>query len=338
MLSTTGLAPDGAPFQVTQLNNSQGMTVSFMDWGATWLSAQVPLADHTTREVILSCGSPERYIAQSAYLGATVGRYANRIRNAFLTRINRQLIRNQGMHQLHGGARGFSHQRWKTISSTQQSIHYQLHSPDGDQGFPGTLTVDLQITLGEDNSLSLKFTALTDQLTPLSLTNHAYFNLDAHHGDVRQHQLQLNASRFQPVDSEGLPEGATLPVNQTHFDFRVSKRLSKDFLKDEFQQKVGGYDHAFVIDTPNPKGLPAACLTSTDGKLKLVLNSSEPALQVYSGNFLAGIPSVQGEYQNYQGVALEPGYLPDSANQSDACWLNAGETREINIRYQFISA
>ncbi len=337
MLKTDDYAPDGKPWQITELTNTQGMKVTFMDWGATWISAQVPLADHSLREVLLGCGTPARYLQQQAYLGATVGRYANRIRHSFLTRLNRQLASNQGEHQLHGGPIGFSHQRWQTINSGRQHLHYRLFSADGDQGFPGNLTVDLRITLDDANRLTLHFTAKSDAETPLSLTNHAYFNLDRHHGDVRQHQLQLNASEFQPVDSEGLPIGTPQTVDQTHFDFRLKRSIAENFLADEIQQKVGGYDHAFVLDT---KGVqrPAARLVATDRQLVLTLYTSEPALQVYTGNFLAGTPARQGEYQNYQGIALEPGYLPDAANQNKECWLDPGVEREIIMRYQFTSA
>lgn len=338
MLTTETLAPDGQPYRISELRNARGMVVRFMDWGVTWLSAQIPMADGALREALLSCGSPERYLEQEAYLGATVGRYANRIRNAYLDSIGCQLKSNQGPHQLHGGPEGFSHRRWHCVSHTAETLVYRLHSADGDQGFPGNLDVELTLTLNDDNRLDFHFSAKSDALTPLSLTNHAYFNLDGVQGDIRAHQLALKASYFQPVDSDGLPDGECLSVAQTSFDFRSPKSLAQDFLSDRFQQVTGGYDHAFILDTHAPEQ-PVATLTSQDGRLALELFSREPTLQVYTGNYLAGTPSPQGEYQNYQGIALEPGYSPDAANSVPpaGCWLPAEEIRHIRFGYQFVS-
>ncbi|WKX27510.1 galactose-1-epimerase [Tatumella ptyseos] len=338
MLTSTFLAPDGQPFNCAELRNTQGMVVRFMDWGATWLSAQVPQADGRLREALLSCGSPERYLQQSAYLGATVGRYANRIRNAYLSLIDCQVVANQGPHQLHGGPEGLSHRRWQQVSQTENTLVYHLHSADGDQGFPGNLDIELTITLSDDNRLDFCFIAQTDALTPLSLTNHAYFNLDGQQGDIRAHSLRLQSSYFQPVDANGLPDGDCLPVTETAFDFRSPKTLAQDFLADRFQQLTGGYDHAFVLN-PQDSEQPVATLTSADGQLQMNLFSSEPALQLYTGNYLDGTPSPQGEYQNYQGIALEPGYRPDSPNDTPpaGCWLPAGEVRRISFGYHFIS-
>ena len=339
MLTSTALAPDGQPFNLAELRNAQGMVVRFMDWGATWISAQIPQADGHLREAILSCGSPERYLQQSAYLGATVGRYANRIRQAYLTSLDCQLTSNQGPHQLHGGPEGFSHRRWQQVVHTDKTLVYRLHSADGDQGFPGNLDIELTLTLSDDNRLDFCFSAQSDALTPLSLTNHAYFNLDGTQGDIRAHRLTLHGSSFQPVDADGLPDGDCLPVAETAFDFRSPKSLAQDFLADNFQQITGGYDHAFIIDT-HTLDQPVATLTAADGRLQMNLFSSEPALQLYTGNYLSGTPAPEGEYDNYQGVALEPGYRPDAANDTPlaGCWLTAGEIRQIRFGYHFISA
>ncbi|WP_241622229.1 galactose-1-epimerase [Rosenbergiella australiborealis] len=339
MLATKTLAPDGRPWKISTLRNAQGITVRFMDWGATWISAQIPLADGTLREALLSCGTPERYLQQSAYMGATVGRYANRIRQAYLMRVSRSVTPNQGSHQLHGGPEGFSHRRWELLNEGSDTLTYQLHSADNDQGFPGNLDLQLTISLNDANRVDFCFTAKSDALTPLSLTNHAYFNLDVDQQDVRQHQLTVYSEAFQPVDPQGLPDGKCLAVAGTSFDFRHPKTLAKDFLSDPFQQAVGGYDHAFIIDKPLTER-PIAILLAADGQLQLSLFSREPALQVYSGNYLAGTPSSTGEYRNYQGIALEPGYLPDAvnANPPAGCWLSPDDVRQIKLGYQFTIA
>ncbi len=338
--SNQSIAPDGQPWRMTVLRNSNGMDVTFMDWGATWLSARVPLADGSVREAILGCASPADYLNQSAYLGACVGRYANRINQAFLTRTGTRLAANQPPHQLHGGPEGFNHRRWLIVSQTPHQVIYRLHSPDGDQGFPGNLTVDVSYQLTDDNTLVISYQAETDQLSPVVLTNHAYFNLDANQGDARQHRLQINADYYLPVATDGIPDNDLQPVAGTGFDFRQEKQISDDFLTDADQKKVRGYDHAFLLNQQNSIAGLAACLHSADGKLGVSVFTDAPALQFYSGNYLAGTPARQGQYDDYQGIALESGFLPDSPNHPEwpqpDCWRAPGDKMHSVTRYQFI--
>ncbi|WP_394549793.1 galactose-1-epimerase [Pantoea sp. SGAir0183] len=335
-------APDGQPWRITVLRNAHGMVATFMDWGATWLSARVPLQDGSVREALLGCATPSDYLHQNAYLGATVGRYANRIAGAKLNTLNRQLLANQGEHQLHGGPDGFDKRRWQIISQSESEVHYRLDSPDGDQGYPGNLIADLRYVLDDDNCLSIHYEVRCDQPCPVNLTNHAYFNLDAHHGDARQHRLQLHADRYLPVDSEGIPNGPLKAVDGTSFDFRQAKSLAQDFLADADQQAVKGYDHAFLLNSAGDASQPAAALWSQDGKLQLSVTTSAPALQLYSGNYLAGTRAREQEsYTAYQGIALESEFLPDSPNHpewpQDDCWLQPGDRWESVTRYRFTS-
>lgn len=338
---TDELAPDGAPWQIFTLRNLQGMTVTFMDWGATWLSAKVPLADGSIRETILGCNTPNDYLKQQAYLGATVGRYANRIANAYLKATDSLLVANQDPHQLHGGTEGLSHRRWQLISQTSQQLILQIYSPEGDQGFPGDLQIEQTIILNDDNRLQLNFRVESNAITPVALTQHAYFNLDAEQGDVRRHRLQINADHYQPVDQSGIPNAPLRRVANTGFDFRQPKTLAADFLQDADQHVTNGYDHAFLLACPQQFIQPAAILYSADNRLRLELATTEPALQCYSANFLAGTLGRDGIYQNYQGIALEPGYLPDSPNNlqwpQPSCWLSPNQARLITINYQFIT-
>ncbi|WP_130834443.1 galactose-1-epimerase [[Erwinia] mediterraneensis] len=334
------LAPDGQPWRITVLRNRNGMVATFMDWGATWLSARVPLQDGTVRETLLGCATPSDYLHQTAYLGATVGRYANRIAGARLQRGDIQLTANQGAHQLHGGPEGFDKRRWQIVSQSENAVHYRLDSPDGDQGYPGTLIVDLHYQLDDDNGLSVRFAAQTDKACPVNLTNHAYFNLDANHGDARQHRLQLQADHYLPVDSEGIPNAPLKAVAGTSFDFRQPKVVAQDFLSDEDQQAVQGYDHAFLLNNAGDASQPAAQLWSADGKLQLTVFTSAPALQFYSGNYLAGTRAREHEsYTAFQGIALESEFLPDSPNHPEwpqpDCWLQPGETYQSVTRYCF---
>lgn len=336
------LAPDGAPLKIFRLHNNNGMQVTLMDWGATLLSIQVPMPDGSKREVILGCATAADYLQQNAYLGATVGRYANRIGHAFLQRTASQLLANQGTHQLHGGPQGFSHRRFNTVAKHGDSLHLQLISADGDQGFPGELCLDVHYKLTENNQLQIHYQVETSKATPVAITNHSYFNLDPHQGDARQQQLFINADYFQPVDKQGLPDGQLLPVAGTSFDFTVNKKVQQHFLSDAYQQITAGYDHAFLLKQQLSATDCAARITSADKSLMMELYTSYPVVQCYTGNFLAGTPSRTAHYQNYQGIALEPGFLPDSPNSSVAqqpdCWIEPGETYRSHIIYQFISA
>ncbi|MEM6050855.1 galactose-1-epimerase [Erwinia sp. P7711] len=336
----TSHAPDGQPWHITTLRNAGGMVVTFMDWGATWLSARVPMKDGRVREALLGCATPSDYLKQTAYLGATVGRYANRIANATFSREGKTwpLAANQGPHQLHGGPQGFHNRRWQIVRQAEQEVEYQLDSPDGDQGYPGNLLVTLLYRLEDDNTLTIQYHATTDQACPVNLTNHAYFNLDAQHGDARGHKLQLHADRYLPVDSEGIPNAALKAVAGTSFDFRQPKTVAEEFLQDEDQRAVKGYDHAFLLNTQEETE-PAAELWSEDGQLQLTVFTSAPALQFYSGNYLQGTPArEQGVYTAFQGIALESEFLPDSPNHPEwpqpDCWLKPGESYQSVTRYR----
>ncbi|CAK6494911.1 Aldose 1-epimerase [Pantoea sp. Nvir] len=333
-------APDGQPWRITVLRNASGMVATFMDWGATWLSARVPMRDGSVREALLGCATPSDYLHQDAYLGATIGRYANRIRKATLVQQGIQLTANQGEHQLHGGPQGFDKRRWQIVSQSENSVVYRLDSPDGDQGYPGNLLAQVSYTLDDDNCLSISYQAEVDRPCPVNLTNHAYFNLDAHHGDARQHRLQLLAEQYLPVDSDGIPNAPLKAVAGTSFDFRAGKSVAQDFLADADQQAVKGYDHAFLLNSAGDASQPAAHLWSADGELQLTVTTAAPALQFYTGNYLAGTRAREQEsYTAFQGIALESEFLPDSPNHPEwpqpSCWLQPGERWESVTRYRF---
>lgn len=341
----TQLAPDGQPFEQVTLQNAAGATATFMDWGATWLSFTLPLADGTTRELLLGCQSPQEYMNQSAYLGATVGRYANRIARAQFDIDGKPhlVVANQGVHQLHGGPEGFHARRWTILEQTAQKLTFQLFSADGDQGYPGNMTAKVHYQLTDDNRLEIRYEATVDKLCPVNLTNHAYFNLAGEGTDARQHKLQLFADRFLPVDSDGIPCADPTPVENTGMNFNAAKTLAKDFLKDRDQQRVKGYDHAYLLNrTCNTGTNPAAHLWSADGKVKMTMFTSAPAVQLYSGNFLGGTPNRSGgEYASYSGVALESEFLPDSPNHATwpqpSCWIKPGQAYKSATTYQFFA-
>lgn len=340
---TPQLAPDGQPYRISTLRNSAGMVVTMMDWGATLLSCRVPMKDGTVRETLLGCATPEDYLNQSAYLGATVGRYANRIAKSQFVHDGEtiQIAANQGEHQLHGGPEGFDKRRWRIVRQNGQEVLYTLDSADGDQGFPGEFRVTARYSLTEDNRIAIEFRAKVDKPCPVNLTNHAYFNLDGAQNDVRQHRLQLFADSYLPVDSNGIPHAGLKDVAGTSFDFLNAKTIAKDFLSEEDQTLVKGYDHAFLLQAKGDVNQPAAHVWSSDNQLQMTVYTSAPALQFYSGNYLDGTPArEQGTYTAYQGLALESEFLPDSPNHPEwpqpDCWLQPGDEYLSVTEYQFI--
>ncbi|MEL4014143.1 galactose-1-epimerase [Dryocola clanedunensis] len=342
---TPQLAPDGLPFRISTLRNGSGMVVTMMDWGATLLSCRVPMKDGTVRETLLGCETPEDYLNQTAYLGATVGRYANRIANSTLVHDGKTiaLTPNQGEHQLHGGPDGFDTRRWRIVRQNEQEVLYTLDSQDGDQGFPGEFRATARYSLTEDNRIAIEFRAKVDKPCPVNLTNHAYFNLDGSQNDVRQHRLQLFADSYLPVDENGIPQAGLKSVEGNSFDFRTPKTIADDFLADNDQALVKGYDHAFLLRAKGDVSQPAAHVWSSDNQLQMTVYTSAPALQFYSGNYLDGTPArEQGDYRAYQGLALESEFLPDSPNHAEwpqpDCWLQPGDEYLSVTEYQFIPA
>lgn len=329
--------------RLIRLENSNGMQITLMDWGATWLSCRVPVADQASREVLLGCPQADQYNQQQVYLGAMIGRYANRIANAHLPYPgrDRKLVASQGENLLHGGLDGFDKRRWQVQEFSVQHVRFVLHSPDGDQGFPGALDVSVSYHLSDENGVRIEMQAHSDALTTVNLTNHAYFNLDGTTSDVRQHLLQLHADFMLPTDAAGIPGGALALVEGTSFDFRQEKRLSRDFLSDSQQQQAKGYDHSFLLlNQRELGGRPAATLSSADQSLRLELSTSLPSMQLYTGNYLADTPARDGSrYSDYAGVALEPQFLPDSPHHPEwpqpSCWLQPGQEYRHWIQYQF---
>lgn len=323
---TVDMAADGLPAKLITLVNQQGMSVTLMDIGATWLSCCVPVTvDHQTqyREVLLGVSTLNDFYQQQAYLGATVGRYANRIAAGkfSLDGEDYQLSINQKGNCLHGGESGFNHRRWQMQQVNATEAQFSLLSADGDMGFPGNLQVIVTYTLTENNELAIRYSAETDKPTVVNLTNHGYFNLlGADSGkDCLPHQLMINADHYLPTDSSGIPLGEFKTVEATSFDFRELKLINQDWLADSDQQQAQGYDHSFVLRSDVRRATTAcATIVAADHSLTMDVLTTKPAIQLYTGNFLAGSPNrIGGEYKNYSGFALETQFLPDSPNHPE---------------------
>jgi aldose 1-epimerase len=321
---------------VIELHIEGGIALAISERGATWMSCEVPVARGERRDAILRRAENEH----KSFLGSTIGRYANRIAHGRIRRGGREwqlALRPGSPHHLHGGPGGFHARVWDVQQAGETEARFTLHSPDGEQGYPGDVEAQVAYRLLDAMTIEMEMRATTTAPTPLALTNHAYFNLDGDAGDVRQHALRVDASRYMPVDRELIPFGPPAAVDRTSFDFREAKPIVRDWLQDDQQRQAGGYDHAFLLDAADP----AACeLTSSRGDLRLAISTTMPALQFYSGQYLAGTPAPGGgTYAACAAIALEPGFLPDSPNHPEwpqpSCWLLPGETFTHTIRYSF---
>ncbi|MGF1758247.1 galactose-1-epimerase [Photobacterium sagamiensis] len=344
---TEEAAYDGRPAKLFTLSNTQGTTVTLMDIGATWLSCQV-VVEGKAREVLLGVRSMVQHQQQSAYLGATVGRYANRIKAGKFSYQGQsyQLLTNEAGNCLHGGPKGFDQCRWQVEQSDPQRLVFLLQSEDGNQGFPGNLITRVSYELSDDNEVAISYSAMIDKPCPVNLTNHAYFNLmgaEAGH-DCLEHKLFINAAYYLPTDDKGIPLGELKPVANTGFDFTKIKTIGRDFMVDDDQKRVSGYDHSFLLGNDCQGGEAiAAKVVSPDGKLILEVATTKPAVQLYTGNFLAGCPNRSGnEYAGLAGFALETQFLPDSPNNPEwpqpSCILQQEQSYQHCTIYRLILA
>lgn len=334
---------DGQTANLIHLTNANGMTASFMDIGATWLSCTLPV-NGENREVLLRSPNMVEHMKQDAYFGSIVGRFANRIaKGQFeIDGEKYQLGINNGENSLHGGWDGFDKRRWTVVKQQTQQVVFALHSPDGDQGYPGNLDVKVTYMLTNENQLAINYEAHSDKACPVNLTNHAYFNLagEASSAKSLEHTLQLNAGHYLPTDAELIPTGEQKPVSGTSFDFTEPKLIGQEFLAEQDQKTAGGYDHAFVFMPEVTDGVSvAAVLIAPKEDVVMKVKTTKPAIQFYSGNFLAGTPGASKTYERYDGLALETQYFPDGPNQPQ--WglnrgmLSAGDGYQHQTTYQF---
>jgi len=316
-----------------RLHRAGGIALTIAERGATWLDCEVPLPGGERRRVVLP-RTIDDPAADRMYLGATVGRYANRIANARIGRDGRTwplAPHPVPPHQLHGGPDGFHARAWQGTRVGDHELQLELVSPDGDQGFPGELRVQVIYRLPDAMTIEMAVTATVTAPCPVAITNHAYFNLDGDARDIRGHRLRVAADHYMPVDAELIPFGPPRPVPGTSFDFRAGKAVQDDWLGDAQQAVAAGYDHAFLLDPACARLMqPAAAVTASSGDLRLSLFTTLPALQLYTGQQLE--PACAG-------LALEPGYLPDSPNHPEwpqpSCWLLPGQVWRHLTRYTF---
>jgi aldose 1-epimerase len=320
--SVFGKTKDGREAHLYTLSNKSGMQVVISDFGGTVVSIKVPDRHGKIGDVVLGYDNLAGYQEGTASFGATVGRYANRIGGAKFSLDGKEyaLEKNNGENHLHGG---FNKVLWDAQPATGKAgpslkIHYL--SKDGEENFPGNLSVTVVFTLTDANELKIDYTAATDKKTVLNLTNHSYFNLKES-GNILDHQLTLKASRFTPVDAGMIPTGELRPVVGTPFDFRQPTAIGARIEQDDEQLKLGhGYDHNWVLDTgmKAEPSLAAILYEPTTGRV-VEAWTTEPGIQVYTGNFLGGTPPGKGgkTYEPRFAVCLETQHFPDSPNHPD---------------------
>ena len=344
---TQHCAFDNKPAKLIELTNDAGMSITLMDIGATWLSCRIPINNATgraEREVLLGGSTLQDYMQNSSYMGATIGRYANRINKGQfkINGIGYQTSVNQSGNTLHGGQSGFDSQRWIIESQHDNQVRFSLLSIDGDQGFPGNLQVFVTYFLNQNNGVEISYQASTDKATPVNLCNHAYVNLMGEQSkqDCRSHFLEINADHYLPTDKFGIPIYELASVAETSFDFRARKLISEAFLSDQQQLIAKGYDHSFYLKQNRSDSEYAAKLTAADHSVCMKVYTDKPAIQLYTGNYLAGEKNkTGGVYSSYAGVALESQFLPDSPNHPEwnqaSCILRPGHKYNYKTSYTF---
>ena len=320
-----GTLPAGRPVRRLVLGAAPGPVLHLLDLGATAHRLEVTAPDGVRRDVLLGLPTPAAHLASTDYLGGTIGRYANRIAGGEFELDGRavRVAANERGNHLHGGPDGFHRRLWKVVALEDSAATLELVSPDGDQGFPGRVTVRSRVEVDAEG-VTMALSARTDAVTVVNLTSHAYVNL-GDVGDIDDHLLRIDADDHTPVDPAGIPVAGHEPVAGTRFDFRAARPIG-----------ATGVDHNFVL---RGSGLRvAAVLSSPASGLRMELLTDQPGLQVYTGDGLGlRAPEAEAGLRPRSGIALEPQLFPDSPNHPDfpSATLRPDEVYRSVIRWQF---
>ncbi|MDZ4800690.1 MAG: aldose epimerase family protein [Bryobacteraceae bacterium] len=339
-----GKVKSGQAVDLYKLTNSQGTEVTVITYGARVQSIRCADARGKMADITLGFDNIEGYQTENPYFGAVVGRYGNRIAKGKFSLGGKQytLAKNNGENALHGGLKGFDKVLW-TAKEVNGGIDLTYISKDGEEGYPGTLTTTVRYSLSDANELRIDYTATTDKVTVLNVTNHSYFNLAGEgSGDILGHRIQINADRFTPVDAGLIPTGELKPVAGTAFDFRQPHSIGERINANDEQIKLGkGYDHNYVLN--GPMGAMRQIVRVVEPKSGRVLEVStvEPGVQFYTGNFLDGTNRGKGGkvYGHRTGFCLETQHFPDSPNQPKfpTTQLEPGKTWKTATIYKMLT-
>jgi len=338
-----GKTKDGQEVKVHTLTNLKGMRVRLIDYGATLIGVETPDKSGKAANITLGFPALDGYLQRHPYFGSTVGRYGNRIAGGKFTLDGKTytLAKNNGPNHLHGGLKGFDAVLWKAEPvSTQEmvGVKFRYTSADGEEGYPGKLDVTVTYTLNNANELRIDYTAATDKLTVVNLTNHSYWNLaGAGSGDILKHELTLSADKYLPIDDTSIPTGAPADVKGTPFDFTsphaIGERIG-ELKKDPHKTK--GYDHCYVLRGQQGNlELAARVKDPSTGRVMEVF-TTEPGVQLYCGNFLGG-GAGEGGFKQHEGFCLETQHYPDSPNKPEfpSTVLRPGQVLKSTTMHRF---
>lgn len=354
-MTTTNL-PERAAFQTMLgqqptdlffLKNDNGIQAAITNYGGRLVSLLVPDRSGKLVDVVHGFSSIQGYLnGNEIYFGATIGRYGNRIaKGKFVLNGKTYLLPiNNGQNTLHGGKPGFEGVVWNAMQHDQRALVLTYFSEDNEQGFPGNLSVKVTYQLTNKNEFRVDYEAITDKITVINLTHHAFFNLNGEDAEaITDHILMINADRFTPVDVDLIPTGALIPVENTPFDFRQPTEIGKriDDLTDVQIKNGVGYDHNFVLNRQNNPDLQlAATVLAPQTGIFMEVFTQEPGIQFYSGNFLRGkdIGKSGKAYEFRTSFCLETQHFPDSPNQPNfpSTVLKPGETYRTSTIYKFL--
>ena len=341
-----GTLADGTEISLYTLVNDTGMRTTITNYGGIVVSLTAPDRDGNFADVVLGFDTLQEYVEHSPFFGAIVGRYGNRIANGkfVLNGVEVVLAQNDGQNHLHGGLRGFDKRVWdsRAVETAEgPALELTYTSPDGEEGYPGTLSVKVVYTLTNDNALKIGYTATTDKPTVVNLTNHSYFNLSAGAADtILEHEMTINVDTFTPVDGTLIPTGKIRAVDGSPLDFRTAMPIGARINADDAQLRFGGgYDHNWIVNgEPGALRLAARVYEPASGRV-MTVTTTEPAVQFYAGNMMP--PSLRGkggrEYGRRGGLCLETQHYPDSPNKPEfpSTVLEPGQTYQSMTVYTF---
>lgn len=340
-ISSFGTTKDGTEAKLYTLINDTGMSASFTDYGAALVGLSVPDREGKLQDVVLGYEKAAGYEAGTSSFGAPVGRNANRIGKAAfeLGGVTYRLTPNENGNNLHSGNDYYNKRFWKVLEAKDGHVCFLLHSPDGDQGFPGTLDMKILCELTEKNELRFTYEAVPDQDTVINMTNHSYFNLNGHKsGTILSHKITLDSDAFTRADAQSIPTGEIVDVTGTPMDFRQGRRIGDEIDTDYEALRLGqGYDHNWVLKNDGEFRKVAEAVGDQSG-IVMEIYTDLPGMQVYTGNFLKGEMGKEGAiYPRRSGVCFETQYFPDAVHhenfKSPVCIK--GETYHTMTMYSF---